>query len=221
MSAYLYAVTRANGDLPACFGLRGEPLRSVRTEALAAVVSTVAEHSGLGTEEDMWQHERVVETLMAAHDVLPARFGTLAADDTDVARVLLDREHELTEALARVSGSFEVGVRAVIDAASFEQSRDSAGSGTSYLLEAVQRRRRSEDLAQRIERALGPLSRAGRFRPSQAGGRFVTSAWLIDRARLGEFRDRAARLNADIEDGEVVCTGPWPPYSFVEQEQRV
>jgi hypothetical protein len=216
VSVYLYAVTRGDAELPGCAGLRGEPLRCVRAASLAAVVSTAAERSGLGTESDMWEHERVVEMLMAGHDVLPARFATIVETDADVQRVLLQRRQPLERALERVSGSFEVGVRAVLASRALERTPDARGSGTSYLLEATRRRRISEDVGERIERTLRPLARARRARPSQAGGRLVTSAWLIDRERLSEFRDRAARLGAELEDCEVVCTGPWPPYSFVE-----
>ena len=35
-------------------------------------------------------------------------------------------------------------------------------------------------------------------------------------ALIERFRGRIGRLAQTLPDAEIVCTGPWPPYSFVE-----
>ena len=44
----------------------------------------------------------------------------------------------------------------------------------------------------------------------------VLDAYLVDRARVDEFVALAAQLGDGLDDVELVCTGPWPPYSFAE-----
>jgi hypothetical protein len=49
----------------------------------------------------------------------------------------------------------------------------------------------------------------------------LTCAYLVDRARLDAFRERVESLGSDLVRGTVMCTGPWPPYSFAGAEQDV
>jgi hypothetical protein len=215
VSVYLYAIAGAEAEVPAGGGLHGASVRAVRTPALSAVVSNAEGAESLTAESDLWDHELVVEQLMDDNDVLPVRFGTVLGDESEVERLLVDREDELKGALERVAGCVEVSVRAAILAPSNEHDTERPGSGTEYMQEALRRRLVAEHLSESIDRSLGPLARESRITPSADAGRTVTGAWLIDRGRLAEFRDRAAQLNADTEYAELVCTGPWPPYSFV------
>jgi hypothetical protein len=41
-------------------------------------------------------------------------------------------------------------------------------------------------------------------------------AYLVDRARLGEFTAVVEQLDRGMPEVELVCTGPWPAYSFAE-----
>ncbi len=43
----------------------------------------------------------------------------------------------------------------------------------------------------------------------------VIAAYLVDSDRTDEFVAGVRDLGTAIEDAELVCTGPWPPYSFV------
>jgi hypothetical protein len=43
----------------------------------------------------------------------------------------------------------------------------------------------------------------------------LAAAYLVDRRRIGAFKDRVVTLAAAHNDLLIVGTGPWPPYSFV------
>jgi len=75
--------------------------------------------------------------------------------------------------------------------------------------------------AQRVAELVDPLQALARSskvkmlpRPSVP----LMAAYLVDRGRTEEFREVAAELDAGFEDGQLVCTGPWPPYSFAQPE---
>lgn len=44
----------------------------------------------------------------------------------------------------------------------------------------------------------------------------LRAAYLVERAAVGDFAARVARLQQAQGDAQILCTGPWPPYSFSE-----
>jgi hypothetical protein len=218
VSVRLYAIARAGALAPDCGGAEGEPLRIVRCGGLAALVGTAA---GAGaqavTEPGLWRHEQAVEALMADQDVLPARYGTRLDDDEEV-RVLLERRAgEFDAALAHVSGAVEVGVRAALAQSPAAPGEATAPSetGTAYLQALKHREELARELATSIGRTLRPLSRDSRIAGAWGPSGTLASAHLVRRESVAAFRERADRLARETEYAELVCTGPWPPYSFV------
>jgi len=162
------------------------PLYAVRRGRVAAVVADRGVPEA--TPDALIAHEEVVEALMDPGPVLPMRFGSTTAD---VAGLLAEREDELAGALERVRGAVELGVREAGGCA------PPPATGTDYLMGRTR-------LA-RMHEALAPHARAAvRARRSPHVG-----AYLVHRDAVDAFRARVAGL-----DAALVCTGPWPPYSF-------
>ena len=59
-----------------------------------------------------------------------------------------------------------------------------------------------------------PLPRATDDRPDFDSGRQVHLIYLVPEDAVPEFRGVVERLQAAHPDLGLVCTGPWPPYSF-------
>jgi len=218
---YVYAVCHSGGAGPSGVGLCDRPLRVVIAGALAAVVSDHPDTRPVPDADALWRHERVVEDLMSSRELLPMRFGSVLGDDHAAADLLAERAEELGAALARVTGAIELGVRVAwaapdADAATPERS----GPGTAYLDGLRQRRRRATELAERIDPPLRALSRASRHRLLATSHLPLSGAYLVDRGRLDAFCSRVVALDEEIGETEIVCTGPWPPYSFVGAQER-
>ena len=162
------------------------PLRAVCHGRVAAVVAD--RDAPPPTPAARFHPEKVVAALTANGPVLPMRFGSTT---DDVAGLLGERAEEQAGALERVRGAVELGVREA------GGSAPPPVSGTDYLI----RRARFE----RVHTALEPLARAAVRgpRPPHLG------AYLVEREDVDAFRARVAGL-----DDDLVCTGPWPPYSF-------
>jgi hypothetical protein len=215
---YLYAVTEPLSAAPAGTGVEGATLRAVSGSGLTAVVSDRDDASLVASEETLWAHERVVEALMDEHPALPMRFGSLLPDDDAVRDMVATRREELTVALHRVRGAVELGVRVAWDpdapADDVASSAQPRGRGASYLVGLASARRRAGALGERLDRTLAGLSRTRVQRLLTSPTLPVTAAYLVDRERVEAFRRRVATLDAEVSDVEIVCTGPWPPYSF-------
>jgi hypothetical protein len=214
---YVYAIAESVPP-PSGKGLRGAPLLAIDGEGLFAVAS---EHDDLrieASEDDLWAHENVVEVLMERGPVLPMRLASTLADADAVRRMLRERQDEFEGALARVRGAVELGVRAAIEpedsSGSTEPERDGAGPGTAYLMGRLENDRRGADAAARIHEPLATLARESTQRLGARGRPLLTASYLVDHERVDSFKARVEELDAALPTATIVCTGPWPPYSF-------
>jgi Gas vesicle synthesis protein GvpL/GvpF len=182
------------------------PLRAVRSDGLAALYAP-AERRQV-TPEALWHHEDLIETLMAERNLLPVRFGTLVPDPEAAAQALAERSAELSTSLDRVRGAVELAVRVETQ----EPDRDPPRGGTSGrdYLSAKARRRAKAD------RVHEPLARLARESVVHRGPELLRAAYLIDRVAVEHFVGLVRRLQEIHPDLDVLCTGPWPPYSFAE-----
>jgi hypothetical protein len=187
------------------------------------------------------EHEAVLEQVLGATTVVPLRLCTIFDDAEGVER-MLEREREpLTDALGRLEGRHEMGVKLLVDPARLasrpapdgDQARGEGGA--AYLARRRQERQAREEVrsvaAQLVDDVDGALRAcaidAVRL-PSQnrelsghAGEMLLNGAYLVDasgidrlRALVGELQERHAAAGARLE-----LTGPWPPYNFVSGER--
>ncbi len=214
MTLLLYAIAdREHVISDALAGLGRGRLRPVGVGELVAVVGDCNSAPPV-TPEALLQFAQVVEELMADGTVLPARFGTVVDHEDAVRQLLVDRHRSLADALRRVGGAAEMGVRA----GWANRHSTTRPSGAEYLRGRLDQRQRAQRVAAELDAALGELARdrAVRILPRPQGQ--VTAAYLVPRPRVDEFRLACARLAETVAEAEIVCTGPWPPYSFVESE---
>jgi hypothetical protein len=214
---YVYGVVGGSRGIPVAEGVAGATTRNIRHRDLGAVVSPVAERRFELGEEAMWAHEAVVEQLMARGPVLPMRFGTALADDEAVVELLSSRRDGFLEALDRVRGAVEVGVRAIVDGDPEARGpAETPRSGSDYLLGRLQERRVADELARRVHEPLAALARESTLRVAYDDHIRVRASYLVDASRIDRLRARVGELERDGVASVISCTGPWPPYSFVE-----
>jgi hypothetical protein len=168
------------------------------------------------TPDVLWRHEDVVETLMKTCDLLPVRFGTQVEDEHAAAMVLARQERELKAALDRVRGAVELSVRVIAG----ERERQPApvfASGADYLRAKAHQVEDETRVATAIHEPLSRLARASRRTRRLQGREALCSAYLVDRGAITFFSKGVAALRRANPDLHLLCTGPWPPYSFVSE----
>lgn len=219
MSLLLYGVVEAGGESVTGVGLDDRRLHTIVEGPLAAIVT---EHEGNPPEpaiERLREYEHTVRRLMDSGAILPARFGSVLADEGTVRALLRRRRRDLLARVRRVRGAVELALRASWRGGEGASSETEGGrkhdSGTSYLRQRLELRQHARRVASELD-PLSALARSSRRTLAPAPDLPVTEAHLVERDRVREFVALVRQLDDRLDDVELTCTGPWPPYSFAE-----
>ena len=204
----IYAIT----DVPPASLPQDPPLLAVHSRGLVAVCGPPAERPI--TADLLWRHESVVEALMKTCNLLPVRFGMQVKDENAAAGVLGRQHDELVAALDRVRGAVELSVR-IAGGDDSPRVPVPAGSGKEYMRAKARKAATEELLATRVHEPLARLARLSRRSESVRSDEPLRAAYLVDRASIAAFAERVSGLQQENPDVRILCTGPWPPYSFV------
>jgi hypothetical protein len=179
-------------------------------------------------------HEAVVESFSAMTSVLPMKLFTIF-DTDERARGNVEQDgRRIGRLLTRLANRDEWGVRVLLDrarAASGSARRSSPiRTGAEYLAAKKARQDQATELAAHAQdtvttlyRSLGEHADASTRRaagdwPAQGHSLLLDAAFLVRRTRLRAFRSLVARHARQLDPkGYIVdLTGPWPPYSFLQ-----
>ena len=184
---HVYGIVEELRELPPVAGVDGAPLERRRVDGLELVVSDGADTEV--TQAAVLRHAEVVEGLMSRSGaVLPAQFGRPFGDEDELQAAIRTKARKLERGLERVRGCVEFGLRVAGEA-------PSASSGTEYMRARLAQQQAVEPL-ERLSRAVSP------------------NAYLVTAENVEAFQEAVRRLQAEHPELTIVCTGPWPPYSF-------
>jgi hypothetical protein len=214
MSFLMYAIADRDPSEIEGTAIDGRGLRGVRQRGLVAIVSEESCPDEPVTVDGLWQHERVVETLMESHAILPARFGSWLASEAQVCSLLERRHDELASALDRIRGTVELALRVEWRPETVLPSERPA-SGTAYMLERLELHQRAAAVTRGLDR-LAALARSSRTRVLPRPTLPAQGVYLVEAGRMGDFTAVVSELDAELAEVDLICTGPWPPYSFAQ-----
>jgi hypothetical protein len=230
---YVYAVVdRPDQKLPRQLGLRGEELSKVVWRDIAAVIGAYDGAAPSQGADEVWRHETVIESLMSDCTVVPMRFGTLAPSRRHVDDILCRTYRALAEDIAHVRGQVEIGLRCVSNMAEDAEADGppvghvltvpGTGPGSAYLRGRVAEERHSRGrqrgklrLVRDVYDKLARHAHDSRLddRPEYRHG--ISAAFLLPRDRMTGFQEIVRDIAAVNPELALLCTGPWPAYSFV------
>jgi len=173
-------------------------------------------------------HDALVMEAMKSGPVVPMRLFTIFDDDERARAQARRAARKIGSTLRRVAGRAEYGVRIAVapDARPRASAAAAPLTGRSFLeqkrrqLEARRRPDVPPDERRRVFDRMARLADEARRRPiPEEGSRvWLDGAFLVPLGTAAAFRREVRRLTGELgRDGhDVVLTGPWPPYSFLD-----
>jgi len=188
-------------------------------------------------------HQRVLEQLLPRHTVLPVKFGTVAADDQELLRILEMGYAELRRALEASRGKVEFEVvatwqvepvlaeiaaepairemKAAVELMPSEariKGHIEVGRAVKQRLDERKVRLQGELEAELRARGAGCAHRL-RMRETMDDTMVLNMAALVFTERQAAFEEALRALaDAHAHDVNFRCIGPLPPYSFMTVE---
>jgi len=233
-------------------GFEGSPVRYIPCGEWTAVVDIVerSDWAGEDAEDNLqsieWvgpravRHEDVIEAVMDAAPVFPARFGTLFSSADELVRRISPHRSALQAYFERVTGCREWTLRGHLDRETAQealagpgQDADGGGPGTAYLQKQKRVQDARDDLedwlervADRLDERLGAVSdetevREPPPRSEEAGEPVLERALLVPRDQEDALHAILRTLNDGLSHRglHLALKGPWPPYTFRPAEE--
>jgi hypothetical protein len=235
---YVYCIIKS--DRPLAFGPLGigaDPaeVHTVIYRDLAAVVSNTPMVVQDPTRENVLAHQRVNETVMREHTVIPMSFGTVFKTADDIVELLRSAYDAFIDVLNKMEDKFEFGLKVLWDRdmiirAIEKDDEDirrlkteiSSQKGSTYFARMQYGRLIDQALQSRSERyvadifdALRDVSVASRSNKPIGDRMIMNAAFLVARDRESDFDARVKAIGSKYDKLTFKYTGPWPPYNFV------
>jgi hypothetical protein len=235
---YVYCVIEAPDALrfgPIGIGANPSDVYTVHYKNLAAVVSDAPLEELDSTREHVLAHERVNETVMREHTVIPMSFGTIFKTREDIVELLRSAAEAFGDVLNKMQNKLEFGLKVLwdrdqvireVEADDEDISRlkkeISGQKGPTYFARMQYGRLVDAALQSRSERyvagildQLRDVSVASRINKPIGDKMIMNAAFLISRDREGAFDSKVKSIAGQFDKLTFKYTGPWPPYNFV------
>lgn len=230
---YLYGIMLA-GTAPADLGvgIGGRTVHALRSDGFDALISQIPPDTIDFESEVLLAHEQVLTRAMEADTVIPAAFGHLLHDESELRELLSRAAQELQANLQHLHGCVEVGLKAVWPKESFLTDietpelrallNEACDPGADLdlamevgqLVERLVEQRREQyvtDLYQRLRE----VALDGCLNDPATSRMIFNAAFLIPRDGQDAFFRHLQELAAPYADRiELHYSGPWPPHNF-------
>jgi Gas vesicle synthesis protein GvpL/GvpF len=235
---YVYCIIQASDPLrfgPLGIGVDPADVHTVNYRDIAAVVSDTPIEVHDPTRENVLAHERVNETVMRKHTVIPMSFGTVFKTRDDIVELLRSAYDAFHDVLDKMQDKLEFGLKVLWDRDVMvreieSQDEDvrrlkmeiSGQKGSTYfarmqygrLVDAALQAH-SEKYVAEIFEGLRDVAVASRANKPIGDKMIMNAAFLVSRDKEQAFDQRVKEIGARFDKLTFKYTGPWPPYNFV------
>lgn len=175
-------------------------------------------------------HARVIADCFRHSTVLPFRFGTVFPDDDALRRSVRSNQRQFSANIERLRGKAEMHLKVVLENGGPSSPRyfSSPCVGKEYLSRlretaTIQRDRQTKAKAVfvQVRRMFSPLEEEISCRHTDSGKILMDIAHLIDHGSVARYQNKYSSAGQTLADCQMALSGPWPPYHFVQKNQRV
>ncbi len=235
---YVYCVVNAPDPLqfgPLGMGAKPTEVHTINYKDIAAVVSDTPIEVYDPTRENVLAHERVNETVMRTHTVIPMSFGTVFKTREDIVELLRSAYQAFRDVLIKMEDKLEFGLKVLWDRdvmireierqdEDIRRLKNEIGGqkGSTYFARVQYGRMVDGGLQALSERyvndvfgGLRDVCVASRANKPIGDKMIMNAAFLVTRHQEAAFDARVKQIGARFDKLTFKYTGPWPPYNFV------
>ncbi len=224
-------------------GLKGPAETGLNTLCFREIAAVVGEipKSGLNTDRDSAiAYAAVIETLVQQFTLLPMRYGSAMESEEAVLGMIGRNYNEILDNLKKVEDKFEFGLKVFCDSVKLRtemKEKTEAGAllrppvipavSASVFREYVNKKLMEHRLEEmmvnyvdsiiaEIKVCLSLMNAVTKFRKALSEAILIDAVFLVQRQRKSELLDAIRLLQEKYPGLNLMFTGPWPPYSFVD-----
>jgi hypothetical protein len=235
---YVYCIIEAPESLrfgPIGIGTDPSDVYTVHYKNLAAVVSDAPLEVLDSTRENVLAHERVNETVMREHTVIPMSFGTIFKTRDDIVELLRSAAEAFGDVLDKMQNKLEFGLKILWDREQAIREVEGQDEDISRLKKEISTQKgptyfarmqygrlvdsalqsQSERYVAEILDQLRDVSVASRINKPIGDKMIMNAAFLISRDQEQAFDGKVKSIASRFDKLTFKYTGPWPPYNFV------
>ena len=235
---YVYCIIEAADPLkfgPVGIGTDPAEVYTVHFKNLGAVVSDAPLEVLDSTRENVLAHERVNETVMRDHTVIPMSFGTVFKTREDIIELLRSAAEAFGDVLNKMQNKLEFGLKVLWDRDQAVREVEADDEDISRLKKEISGQKgptyfarmqygrlvdaalhaRSERYVAAVLDELRDVSVASRINKPIGDKMIMNAAFLISRDQEQAFDGKVKSIASRFDKLTFKYTGPWPPYNFV------
>jgi hypothetical protein len=235
---YVYCIIESGDPLrfgPIGIGADPSDVYTVHFKNLAAVVSDAPLEVLDSTRENVLAHERVNETVMREHTVIPMSFGTIFKTREDIVELLRSAAEAFGDVLNKMQNKLEFGLKVLWDRDQAIREVEGEDEDISRLKKEISGQKgptyfarmqygrlidtalqsKSERYVADILEQLREVSVASRINKPIGDKMIMNAAFLISRDQEQAFDAKVKSIASKFDKLTFKYTGPWPPYNFV------
>jgi hypothetical protein len=236
MKIYTYCIIDAHDRIrdEAMLGLEGARIYTLSYLDIGIVVSEFEQQTRYTNEDNILEHERVVENLMEYFTVLPMRFFTVFDRKEDVFHMLKDYYPDFKKNLKRLRNKVEFGVKVIWPGDKVREKIASAytgqcelpiannSQGAKFIREKFKEykidKKYEEEANKQIEvidKFFCEFASEKKLEKHLNKNLLLNAYYLIDKEKQSTFKEGFQRLKGAASGFNYLFSGPWPPYNFI------
>lgn len=245
MKKIIYAIIASNQShaelsdlMKGIQGISDSTLYALSFNDISVAVSDFTSSKFTINKEVAIDFARVIEELSQSVTLLPIRFGTFLQTDEFINQLLINHYDSFIKNIKQVDNKYEFGlkvfwdyekcseqIRVKLESEEVKTSDYFASSTihTNYLFDKIKKHRLEaallkyvEQLIEEISRHLVQINPHCKFKKMVTNSIILDAVFLVEKSKKDEFIQTIEVIKQQQADLNLLLTGPWPPYSFVD-----
>lgn len=241
MKLYAYGVINTEHSLNSITGIEGKEIQFLPYKECALIYSEINDLLALKESvsiknasndtsvSPLFVHQAVLDNVLRLETVLPFAFGSLFENKEGIQRFLETKYNKIQNHLSTLDNMCEYGLTIFWDRSkcdvkpSLGASESNATGGKAYLLKKYQLFKEEEmevakakELSIEITQRFEKLAKKKIEKYNVSESIMLKGSYLIPRKYQEVLKDKIKQLSSDNLLFKFQCSGPWPPYHFVQ-----